>query len=471
MKKILTIILTIVLFTSCNDFGDVNVSQKSPAEVPGETLFTAATKSMVDQMVSTNVNTNIMKLFSQYWTETTYTDEANYDFGRDQPGSHWDEIYRDVLRDLKESRDLLNVTDDGTSPVQRANQMASIEIMEVYAYHVLVDSFGDVPFTEAMDITILNPVYDDDAAVYSAIIIALDAAIAKLNVSEPGFTGGADLLFDGDASGWKKFANSLKLRMAVRIAGVDAGKAATMASQAVASGVFTSNSDNVSLQYLSAPPNTNPIWEDLVQSGRADFVGTNTMIDIMNTLDDGRRSVYFQENMGTDTFVGGIYGENNNYADYSHAGDLFHTETLEGIILDYSEVEFLLAEAAELSLVGTPGDAEGHYNAGITASFDYWEADMTGYLAQVEVDYSTATGTWQQKIATQKWLALYNRGFEGWSTYRKYGYPMMNIPPVSLEAVPNRYTYPQDEPSLNNTNWAAAMGGSDLKSTLIFWDN
>jgi len=78
----------------------------------------------------------------------------------------------------------------------------------------------------------------------------------------------------------------------------------------------------------------------------------------------------------------------------------------------------------------------------------------------------------EETIAVQKWLALYNRGFEGWSTYRIYGFPTMNIPPVSLEDVPRRYTYPEDEPSINGSSYeaaASAMGG-DLKSSKVFWD-
>ena len=79
MRNSIKLLLTVTIFISCNDFGDLNVNQKLPAEVPGETLFTGATVNLFDQMVSPNVNVNIMKLFAQYWTETTYNDEANYD--------------------------------------------------------------------------------------------------------------------------------------------------------------------------------------------------------------------------------------------------------------------------------------------------------------------------------------------------------------------------------------------------------
>ncbi|MBT2162406.1 SusD/RagB family nutrient-binding outer membrane lipoprotein [Zobellia barbeyronii] len=477
MKKYLIIFATMA-FVSCSDFGDINVDTKSATAVPAETVFANATRNLVDQMTESSVNANIFRHFSQAWAQTTYQDETNYNLiNRDQPGAHWAFLYRDVLKDLDEAKVIINDTDNSTVSAELVtNQLATISILEVYTYHVLVDSFGDVPFTEALDIDNVLPAYDDDAAIYAAIITQLDVAIASITVSEGSF-GGSDLIYAGDMAKWKKFANSLKLRMAVRIESVDAGKAATMASEAVASGVFTSNDDNATFAYLDGSPNTNPVWTDLVESGRQDFIGSNTIIDIMNDLEDPRRAVYFADNLqedgSSDTYVGGPYGVNAPYGDYSHIGDLFHQPDTPGDILDYAEVEFLLAEAAELGLVGSPADAPAHYEAAITASFDFWSVDdVATYLANPAVAYATAASTWQEKIAVQKWLHLFNRGFEAWSTYRKYDFPMMNIPPTSGEDVPRRYTYPVNEPTRNGASYSAASAamGGDTKASTVFWD-
>ncbi len=468
MKKYL-LLLTTIAFISCSDFGDINLDSKSATVVPAETVFANATKNLVDQMTESSVNLNIFRHFSQAWAQTTYQDETNYDLvNRDIPGNHWNALYRDVLRDLVETRNILLASDEVIPAAVLNNQLAIVSILEVFTWHVLVDSFGDVPFTQALDINNVLPSYDDDATIYPAIIAQLDAAIASIATGQDGGFGDADLIYGGDMVAWKKFANSLKLRMAIRIG------SATMASQAVASGVFTSNADNAMFAYLSGAPNTNPVWTDLVESGRQDFIGSNTIIDIMNDLNDPRRAVYFADNLGPGVYVGGVYGDNTPYSDNSHIGDLFHQPDTPGDILDYAEVEFLLAEAAELGFVGTPADAEGHYNAAITASFEFWEADDVAiYLLQPNVAYATAAATWQEKIAVQKWLHLFNRGFEAWSTYRKYGFPAMNIPAVSLEAVPRRYTYPIDEPSRNGASWSAAASamGGDEKSSRVFWDN
>ncbi len=473
MKKYL-ILLTIIAFFSCSDFGDINVDSKAATAVPAETLFANATKNLVDLMTETSVNRNIFRLFAQHWTETTYTDETNYDLiTRDQPGYHFDTSYRDVLRDLLEAKNIIVASEDPTlSAAVKNNQLATISIMDVFTYHVLVDVFGDVPFTDALDINNVLPEYEDDAAIYTAIIAQLDEALGMISVGEDSF-GDYDLIYGGDMAAWIKFANSLKLRMAVRIASVDPTKASTMATEAIAGGVFTSNDDNASFDYLAAAPNNNPVYQSLVESGRQDFIPADTNVDILNALEDPRREVYYADNLGDGVYIGGAYGENAPYGDHTHLGEIFHTPDTPGILMDYPEVEFLLAEAAELGLAGSPSEAEAHYNAAITASFEFWGVDgAAAYLAKPDVAYATAGDTWQESLAVQKWIHLFNRGFEAWTTYRKYGFPAMTVPPISNEPVPRRYTYPVDEPSRNGASYAAAAAamGGDTKDSRVFWD-
>ena len=165
--------------------------------------------------------------------------------------------------------------------------------------------------------------------------------------------------------------------------------------------------------------------------------------------------------------------------DYSHCFQIISTiqaPDYPGAILDYSEAEFLLAEAAERSMYGTPADAEGHYNAGVTASILDWGgtlAEASLYLSQNDIAYSTAAGTWKQKIGEQAWIALYNRGFEGWSSYRRLDFPVLAAPAeADITQVPTRYTYPSREETLNGTNVEAAgtaIGGNTL-TTKVFWD-
>jgi hypothetical protein len=193
---------------------------------------------------------------------------------------------------------------------------------------------------------------------------------------------------------------SLKLRMGIRIADATGMTATSQAAitTAISGGVFTSNADNATLQYTSAS-NTNPVWVDLVQSGRSDFVIANTLIDFMNTLSDPRRAAYFDQNLGAGIYEGGPYGENNSFSSYTHVSDIVIDPTNPASLLDYAEVNFYLADAAERSISGTPAAAAGFYNKGITASFNYWDFLMlTACLLNPNVAYATAPGTWQVKL-------------------------------------------------------------------------
>jgi hypothetical protein len=294
--------------------------------------------------------------------------------------------------------------------------------------------------------------------------------------------GGYDLVYGGSADAWKKMANSLKLRFAIRIADANPTKAKALA-EAAASGVFTSSADDYILHYSSATPNTNPLWEDLVESGRADFVAANTMVDIMNALNDPRINDFYQgeyevvdpvTGLTELKFVGGIYGDNNLFAANSQPGTRQYDPTHPGFLLTYTEVRFLLADAAARGW-NVGGTAEAHYNAAITNSILEWggtQTEVDDYLAQAEVAYTTAAGDWKTKIGTQKWIAMYDQGFEAWTSYRMYNAPTLNIALEAQIPTPRRYTYPFSEYSLNElsvADAAAAMGGDAFESK-IFWD-
>ena len=477
MKKIvLMIVVCSSIFSCTNDITSLNQNTKEATVVPAAYLFTNAQKNMVDQMVSTNVNLNIFRLFTQQWTETTYTDESNYDVAtRTIPDNHWGVIYRDVLRNLKESKTYLNLYQPVTpqETAENANRKAIVDIMTAYSYSVLVDTFGDVPYTEALDIEAHPlPKYDDAKTIYKDLISKLTVASNSLD-SGFGSFGTQDLIYGGNTAKWKLFANSLRLKLAINLDDVDHAYATTEAIAAVTAGVITSSSDNTALKYLSAQPNTNPIFVDVIASQRNDFVPTSTIINKMNTLNDPRRPIYFSDLAGI--YIGGTPGNNSTYGNYSHIGSKLVDPTFEGLIMESSEVEFLLAEAVERG-IAVGGSAGSHYNAAITASMSYWGAsggDTAAYLAQPNVAYATAAGNWKQKIGEQAYFALYNRGFESWTSYRRLDFPVLTAPTdAQVNKVPTRLTYPAKEQTLNGTNntaAATAIGGDTLLNKL-FWD-
>ena len=287
-------------------------------------------------------------------------------------------------------------------------------------------------------------------------------------------------------------------------------------------GVILSNDDNTSIWYLGASPNTNPLYEDLVQSGRKDFIVANTLVDVLNGLNDARIHTYATNPIlfpydtddddnpidtevteglgmillyedGTEEwkatpftvlaadadngmmiYSGGVYGTANSHTGNSHIGTMMFEPDLPGTIFSCSEVYFLLAEAAERNITGLDMTAEEYYDMGVTASFTEWGVSgASDYLTNPDVAYTTAAGDWKQKIGTQAWLANYNRGFEGWTTWRRLDFDGFNPPPgMAASDIPTRLLFPAREASLNGDNWTAAGTaiGGDSKTTKLWWD-
>ncbi len=483
MKKtyLLFILIASVLVACTDNFDEWNIDKKRPAAVPGDAVFTSGQKNLVDQMSTPNVNLNIFRLIAQYWTETTYTDEANYDLvNRTIPDLTFREYYRDALKDLDEAAKLIGeeetITDDQAK--NKRNRLAITELLVCFAYQHLVDIFGNVPYSEALDLSQVTPSYDDQWAIYQDLIARVNAALGNLDASAGSF-GGQDLVYGGDVESWIKFGQSLKLKMGITIADHDDGQAKALV-EAAAGSAFTDNADNALLHYLGAPPNSNPIHDELVLTGRKDFVGANTAVDIMNELEDPRRAAYYtQVDTSSESgvvklaYVGGVYGASSPYALHSKVHPDITEPGFPGILMTYDEILFYMAEAAERGYsVGMT--AEEAYNAAITASFDFWGvADVASYLAKPEVAYATAPGTWRQKIGKQAYLAFYTRGLEAWTEWRRLDYPVFAMPPNPFtDTIPKRYIYPINEQTLNPDNYAAAAAamGGDVVDNRVFWD-
>ncbi len=476
MKSIIKIsLLVFVVFLASCSLPD-NIDPKSASKVTPDVVFTDVEVALFNQIGSVDVNYNVFRLLAQYQTEVTYTNEATYNFSdRTLPDTHWAVLYRDVLANAEEVKKIVNGTTYVDSQ-EKVNKLALTEIVEVYAYQMLVDAFGNVPYTEALKgADNSRPKYDDAKTVYYDLITRLDAAIADLSKDAGSTTfGSADILYSGDVSKWLAFANSLKLRFALRLADYDATKADKMISEAVASGVFTSQDQSAILHYTGTAPYVNSYYQQYVLDNRKDYVPSNTFVDKLNALSDPRLASWFTTVSGA--YVGLTYGKAGKYSKFSHFNSTIINATYPVIISDYVEVEFLLAEAVERGLGSVSGTAESHYNAAITASMKYWgvsDVDAATYLAQPSVAYATAASTWQEKIGTQKWIGLFDRGIEGWNEWRRLDYPKLNPPTGDKYSdIPVRFPYPYNENKLNGANYAqaAAAIGGDLTTTRVFWD-
>ena len=487
MKKIKFIFITIaaltmVACTSDADYEDLNKDPNNPVEASAESLFSAAQKTLVDEVNDIDYRDAPFMLYAQYAQQTTYKDESQYDMkNRGIPGEIFSTVYQNILYDLKDAA--LLVSDDEFKSAQ-------IELLAVYAWQYLVDNFGNVPYSEALKVIgedqILAPKYDDAATIYADLMSRAVAAKVMLGGSGDGFTN-ADFVLAGDKDAWLKFANSLIIKIGVRATG-NTFKAEV---EAAASGALGSNADNVTMDYEGSTPNTNPSWLELVQSGRNDYVLGKPFVDalISADLEDPRQDVFFdpESKMVIDTlsngdlvenYKGGVIGQKSAWSAHSKLGTKLFDPTFRGVLFDFAEISFYLADASARGwAVG--GDAPTHYANGIKASFTDWgltEAAADAYLLKPKVAYATADGTADEKIGKQLWIAMFNRGFEGWTAYRRYGgapLTQSELAEDDLKDVPRRLTYPVVEQTRNPSNYTAAASaiGDDKQSTKIFWDN
>ncbi|MFD1601549.1 SusD/RagB family nutrient-binding outer membrane lipoprotein [Flavobacterium artemisiae] len=502
MKKIFLSIVTLTFLSlsSCvSDNEDFNDDGKKSYDVPAESLLSNAQKELSDQLTTPSVNNNPLRYYVQYWAATLYPAESRYNLTtRLIPDTHWTKLYQDVLGNLKTSEEVLKAQTkpDATSASdwqkQQQNKVAILEVLRVYTYQILVDTFGDVPYSESLqNPTIVLPKYDNGEEIYTKLIARIDAAIAQLDATGASFDTG-DLIYKGDVAKWKLFANTVKLKLAINIADLNPALAKTTAESAYNSGLLLTNANNALLTYASFAPNYNPIFDNLVASQRNDNVPANTLVNRMNAMSDPRRPIFFTP-MEDGTYVGGIPGGRNSLpyeSTYSHVGDVIKNPSAPGVLIEAFETNFYLAEAAARNFV-VGNTVEHYYTQAITLSCNYWGVspeETAAYLANPQVAYATAattpltgfpgtgTGTWQEKIGYQEWIALYNRSFQAWTAYRRLDFPILisnaSSVPASDKKVPVRYTYPTVEQTVNGANWSAASDaiGGNLLTTKIFWD-
>jgi hypothetical protein len=188
--KIITLLLPVLILGACTkNISRFNEETKKPASVPAGPLFSNAVKNLADNLASASVNTNVWRFTVKHWAMAVYQDEAQYDFStRNIPQAWWTTMYRDVLVDLKESSSIITADNTYTDPNLKNNQLAIIDIMQVFTYNILVNTFGDVPYSEALDPNNLFPKYDDAKTIQVDLLKRIAADIAKLNAASGSFT-------------------------------------------------------------------------------------------------------------------------------------------------------------------------------------------------------------------------------------------------------------------------------------------
>lgn len=483
MNKIIKILgissIALMSFVSCErDISILNVDPKNPAVVPTENLVTTVSYYMASAHTSASVNENITRFFTQQWTETTYTSESNYFFEqRNQNQFYWNNTYREILGPLAKAKTFLaSEKEDATQSLAiqakiKANKNAVLEILSIYGWMTLVDSFGDVPYTQALQTetgaVILQPAYDDAATIYTSLQARLAAVTASIDTSLPSYD--SEPYYRGDMSKWLKVANTIKLQMGLNLYDVNAATSKSLVESAYQSGVITAAADNFQFPF-DAGQFSNPVYLNLVANNRNDFLPSDIYLNFIKNNNDPRLPKYFT--LAPDgTYKGGVYGLLNTYANFSKVTDRIKAPTAPGQIFDEVSVKFMLTEAAARGF-SVGGSASTWYNEAVTASMLDWEvdpADIATYLAAHP--YNAAN--WKKSVGEEAWVAMNNRGFEAWYFWRRLDYPVLPNAPTSEFGLVRRMPYPLGERNNNRANYTVAAGkitGGDIYSSKVFWD-
>lgn len=444
---------------------DLNDNPNQPTQVSAEYLFTNGVEASVSRALGAGLHMDLTALWVQHYGEMRYTEEDRFELRDPTVTTHWTGFYAGPLQDFNEV-----VTQGDT--LDRPNVQAMGMVMRSWTFQVVTDLWGDVGYTEALrGRTPGSPTtvkYDPQQTIYQGLLQELATAQGMLDPA--GYRmGTADLIYGGDPARWKRFANSLRLRMAMRMSQVDANAGRTAFQAAMAAGVFTGNADNAVLNYVDNGVDVHPIF---ASQRSAPTHGVNaTIVDSLKSLSDPRLGIYANRNAGGN-YRGEIPASQTDVSldSISRIGTYFSKANAPSYLMTYAEVLFLQAEAAERGWI--TGDAAALYRAAITAHMQMLGVsgtDITNYLGNPRVAYAGLPS-----IGLQKWIALYGNGPEAYAEWRRTGFPVLRAGPDALNdgRIPVRLPYPTIEQSLNNAALQEAItrqGGAGL-NVPVWWD-
>lgn len=460
---------------SCSKFDKLNTDPVKPSTATPEQLILSAEKNAMDILYNSIVNNRVGMHYAQYWAATDKEENSRYFLDEGSNSTLWS-LYNRSLKDLKEIP-LLNENAPLPEPV--ANQNAIAGILQAWIFHILSDTYGNIPYNEAVGDK-ASPAYDDAATIYSDLIKKLNDYQAALDPEKTSYTAG-DVIYKGDVTKWKKLANSLIVRIAMRMSDVKASEAKTAIESAVKNGVIVTSVDDALFPYASQAPNQYPYNE--FARPLSEFVVSKTMIDLMKSFNDPRLEIYARPNQ-SGSIAGKPYGMGSQTVidaqRYSTPGIRVYAPDFPGILMTASEVNFLLAEAAQRGM-NTGGTADSFYNAAIKENMKFWnvpDAAATAYINSVP--YNSAN--WKNSLGTQKWIAMYMQGLQAWFERVRLNFkkpdgtdlfiaPQAGSLDPNVALVPDRLTYPVVETNTNaaNKNAAAQAIGGDTKGTKLWW--
>ena len=496
-KILLLVIAMLAIHSSCDDgFAEINTNPQSAINIDPNFQMTwvqlrtsgGRYENWRAGLIYSSMMIQHLAATCGYWSGDKYTFNGGYS------SSLIDRAYTESVKDMQ---DLVNTLQAGE--VGDPTMLGMARIWRVVIFQRLTDMYGDIPYFEAGKGALEGidfPAYDSQEAIYMDMLKELEEGAAQ--IGSGGF-GGADLIYGGDAAQWKRFANSLMLRLSMRLSEVDPGTAQAWASKAIAGGVMASNADDAFIQHTNGPAgiNKNGIGEVLDKSnGFGDDCPrlSATLVGMMEATGDPRLPIFGAPSENTGVIAGMPNGldettlpdnpTGTSTADFSRINPTIVSVASPMMFMTYAETELLLAEAAMRGWGAS--DAGSHFEAGLRAGVKMWEHyDASFAVDEAAVDAFVAANPFDaangmEQIGNQYWLATFLNEYEAFSNWRRTGFPALT--PVNYAGnvtngqIPLRLATNPGEGSLN-PNFEAAKTrqglGSDFQSHMsvpVWWD-
>ena len=465
---LLALTATPLVITSCRQELDINVDPNNPSQATLPGLLSASQVGFAFALggEGTRMPASIVQHYAGHRAQPL--DYAQYRITSSATDGTWTALYN-TLMDMKEMEN---------KAAASGNQayLGVSKILQAHAFSVTTDLFGDIPFSQALQgRTNITPVYDKQEDIYPALITMIDEGVAALTAATETISG--DIVYGGDVTKWKKYGNSLKLRLLNHLSSRQPNAAANFL--ATNPSLIDTSADDAKVLFGSVASNANPIYQFDVLSGRKDQAVASTIVDKMKALSDPRVSVYFEPVTRNALGLKGQYLGNapgNDTEDsqknrYSRVGSAYASIKAPVVLMSAAEVNFIKAEVYHRA---SDSRAQAAYQAAITQDFAALglSSSAAAYLANANVAYD---GT-LQRIMEQKWITMFQASYESWVDWRRTGFPVLTPAANNMTSnvIPRNLPYPEVEINSNRANLVAGPGVPIPYTGLsnrVWWDN
>lgn len=443
-------------WTSCtSSFDEINTDPDRPTTVDATNLLAHSLRDASDNLFDEWFDLNESSGFAGQVSKLTYTEEGYYNFRPNVNNTSWEVCYL-LISNLK---DVIDLSEAAGKP----NMKAVATIFQSQIFQLATDRWRDIPYSEAAQLEMIKkPRYDRQEDIYPALLAQLKAAADALDENGDAL-GKGDVLFNGNIDLWKRYANSLRLRLAIRLSNVSETLARETINEIMSNParypLIEENDQNAFFHWGNEYPEP---WADYYRERSDEYGVSNTLVTKLNQYADPRLPIYAEPN-ASGQYVGYPNGLKPyaTVSNYSKIGKRFMRD-LAGFTPWFraSETYFALAEAAKLGFNTGGESAETAYNKAVRLSMEengIADEAITAYLSASPGKYD---GT-DEQLFEQLWISLFKQGMEAWSSYRRTGFPKSNrIAPDSYYpghyCPPLRYSYPDTEANLNTANYEIA---------------